>query len=138
MPDQAFLAVQKICKEENAHIRSEFLMGLGPINNQKEYLWMQTLLADKSQKVKDIAIEKIKVWPGSPIFQEILSAASDCMEISTNNDAIGIVKNNTLRIIPDKMIVKEEWKSWYFFLQSPDKNFNDKSYLLLQNKRPRN
>lgn len=45
---------------------------------------------------------------------------------------MGLFKNNTLKFIPDKMVLNEEWKSWYFFLQSPDKNFKDKSYLLLQ------
>ena len=70
--------LQQTWPKENANTKAELLKNLAENLSQTDLPWLETLTADKSQKVKDVARDLLKSLPGSSVvtlYQQVLQQA---------------------------------------------------------------
>lgn len=131
-PNQAFEALQKIWKEENANNRFELISLLGHIQNEDELQWAFSLLKDRSQKVKDVAIQYIKYYDQSPIHQEFIQLVDKAITMGSKKSLLGLVSKEQLQCNPSHIELNPEWEKWYVVMKSPDPNFTNAEYIISQ------
>jgi len=116
---------------ENANIRAELLKQLEANISDEDIEWLETLLNEKSQKVKDEAMRLLKMLPGSNILKLYLQIIQEAVQLKKEKGFLGIGSKLALHIQLPVIAEDTVFKSGIDKL-SKDKKVADDDYVLLQ------
>lgn len=96
-PDQARDLIQATWKEENAAGRLALLETLAVGINAGDEEFLQNALADKSQKVKDLALSYLKLIPASKILTQYEQVLRSSLQLSQSK-MLGLISKTNITV----------------------------------------
>ncbi|MES2774500.1 MAG: DUF5691 domain-containing protein [Bacteroidota bacterium] len=123
--------LQQTWKQENANTKVEFLKIIGLNPQETDVAWLETLLTDKSQKVKDEALNVLKQIPSSAIIQQYWQIMKQAISIVTEKTMLGLSSKKALKIELPQNIDESIFKSGIEKLSS-QKNISDEVHIMYQ------
>jgi Family of unknown function (DUF5691) len=117
--------------QENANAKAELLKQLDGLVEPEDEPWLVSLLAEKSQKVKDEATALLRQLPSSALVQQYQELLRPLISLKKEKAMLGLINKTVLHIqlpvVPDK----GEYAPGIEKL-SNDKSFNDGEFILFQ------
>jgi hypothetical protein len=123
--------LQSVWSQENAATKSELLKQLVPGLSQDDVPWLETLLSEKSEKVKDTATELLKRIPYSNIVQQYSKALRSSIALKEGRKILGIGSKYSLILALPPSFDEAIFKSGIEKL-SNQKKFSDQEYIVYQ------
>lgn len=128
---KARLQLQEIWSQENANTKTELLKQLQTGLNNEDVEWLEQLLTDKSQKVKDEVLRLLKLSPVSSIIKNYWEIIIQSIEIKKEKGLLGIGSKTVLNIHLPAAIDESIFKSGIEKIAS-QKNVSDDDFILYQ------
>lgn len=97
-PLKARELLQQIWNQENAAAKVELLQELSANANDEDLPWLESLLDEKSAKVKDAALHILKAIPLSSIVKQYWSVLEASIQVKISKGLLGIGANTALEI----------------------------------------
>lgn len=130
-PAKARELLQQAWTAENAATKVELLKPFTVNISDEDVTWLESLLKDKSQKVKDEAVRLLKLCPGSAIVQKYWEVIKGTIQIKKERGLLGIGWKTVLEIgevgNPDESIFKSGIEK-----VASEKNVSDSDFILYQ------
>jgi hypothetical protein len=123
--------LQQTWAEENANSKTELLKQLTVNISTDDIEWLETLLTEKSQKVKDQALELLKQIPESSIVKQYQEVLAQTITIKKEKSFLGMISKTSLHTEPPRIIPEDIFKTGIEKL-SNSKDFTDDEYLIFQ------
>lgn len=117
--------------QENAATRVELLARLQTNTSEEDLPWLQSLLQEKSQKVKDEALRLLKRIPGSAVVQLYWSVLQQAIRLQTEKTFLGLLKSTKLNIALPAEIDEAVFKTGIEKLSNNNK-ISDEAHILDQ------
>ncbi|MGE7774572.1 DUF5691 domain-containing protein [Chitinophaga sp. NPDC101104] len=95
-PAKALQWLKDTWGKENAAARTELLKDLPPSLFETDLPWLESLLGDKSQKVKDEAIKILQRIPGSSLVQRYWELLKSCFQVKIEKKMLGLSSRKIL------------------------------------------
>jgi Family of unknown function (DUF5691) len=130
-PARARQLLQEIWNQENAATRTELLQQFSIGLSDEDRPWLEELLADKSIKVRDAAMELLKRIPASSIVQFYWQVLSPAIELKKERGLLGLSSKQSILIHAINNIPEPVYKSGIEKLSS-EKNVSDQDFLVYQ------
>ncbi len=103
-PAKARELLQQAWPQENANTKAELLKQLSVGISNEDVEWLEQLLNEKSQKVKDEALKLLKLTPGSNIVQQYWEILKQSITIRKEKGLLGIGAKTVVEIkVTDKL-----------------------------------
>ncbi len=130
-PVNALEMLKTTWQVENANSRAELLKQLETGISDADIEWLESLLTEKSQKVKDEALRLLKMVSGSHILQQYWNIIKEAVQLKREKGFLGI--GNKIIVHIQAPVINDEaiYKSGIDKL-SKDKNTSDDDYILMQ------
>ncbi|NJK96716.1 MAG: hypothetical protein HC905_18960 [Bacteroidales bacterium] len=128
-PSEARIKIETVWKEENAAARQELLATLIIALSHDDEVFLNRTLNDKSQKVKELAWQLLKLIPDSAIIQKYRSILQNSIVI-TLGKMLGLINKTSIDIrlkLPDEEIFTTGIQNL-----SSDKRISDDNFILMQ------
>jgi len=123
--------LQQTWAQENANTRAELLNTLRASVFAEDSSWLETLLSEKSQKVKEAAIYLLQQLPGSSIIQRYWEVAKQAITLKKEKAMLGLSSKTVLHVELPAAIDEEIFKTGIERLSS-DKKVSDEDHILEQ------
>ncbi len=123
--------IQEVWTQENANSKAELLKTLSVGLGEEDTEWLESLLTDKSSKVKDEAMKLLKRLPDSSLVQKYWNIVKRSVHIKKEKGLLGIGTKTTLdiQLVPD--IEESIFKSGIEKISSQKKE-SDENFILHQ------
>ena len=123
--------LQDVWPQENANNRAELLKALHINANTGDLDWLESLLKDKSQKVKDEALLILKRIPAAVIIQQYQQAAQQIITLKTEKALLGL---SSKTVIHTQFPVTTEEALYKTGIEklSNQKEYSDDEFILYQ------
>lgn len=130
-PNTARESLKQEWPQENANTKTELLKQLSINVSDADIEWLQQLLLEKSQKVKDEAVKLLKLLPASSIVQQYWEVIKQSINIQQVKGLLGFGTKTVLEISLLQGISETIFKSGIEKL-STEKNASDNDFILYQ------
>ncbi len=130
-PAQARELLQQVWAAENANTKAELLKSLAVNISDEDVPWLEQLLNEKSQKVKDEALKLLKLCPASSIVQSYWEIVKQSIYIKKERGLLGFGSKTVLEIELKSNIDESIFKSGIEKITS-QKNVSDNDFILFQ------
>jgi hypothetical protein len=130
-PTQARELLRQSWAAENANTKSELLKALAENVSDEDVTWLEPLLNEKSQKVKDEALRLLKLCPGSSVVQKYWEILKESIIIKKERGLLGFGSKNVFEIEVISNIDESIFKSGIEKITS-EKNVSDNDFILYQ------
>lgn len=131
-PAKARAWLQQVWAQENANTKAEFLKIFFSVHPADEDIeWLETLLNEKSQKVKEEAFNLLKQIPGSSIVQKYGQLLRESVGIKKERVLLGLSSKTTLAFQLPAVVDESIFKSGIEKL-SNTKEFTDDEFVIYQ------
>ena len=127
-PAEAREKIASVWKEENAAARLELLETLAINISRDDEDFLNQTLTDKSQKVKDKALQLLKLIPDSQLIQRYRQVLKDSFSLSANK-VFGLISKTSIDV---KLKHDEEIFRTGIQNLSSDKKISDENFILMQ------
>jgi hypothetical protein len=123
--------LQQTWPQENANSRTEMLKQLDGTVEPDDEPWLQSLLADKSQKVKDEALRLLKQLPGSALVQQYQDLLRPLIFLKKEKALLGMFSKTVFHIQLPAVPEKGDYVPGIEKL-SNDKSYTDGEFIVFQ------
>jgi Family of unknown function (DUF5691) len=130
-PAKAREWLQQTWKQESAGNKAEFIKIISPTAAEEDVEWLESILADKSQKVKDETLQVLKRIPSSKIIQQYWQIMEQAISITTEKTMLGLSSKKVVHIKLPDVIDEAIFKSGIEKISS-QKNITDEAFILYQ------
>ena len=130
-PAQARTLLQEAWPQENAAARTELIKQLSINAGADDLPWLETLLADKSAKVKEAVTTLLKSIPASSIVQAYWKIVQSALRLKKERGLLGLTSKDVLVFDAPGPIDESIYKSGIEKVSS-EKNSSDDAFLLYQ------
>ncbi len=130
-PARARESLQQAWAAENANTKAELLKLLATNIGDEDVPWLEQLVNEKSQKVKDEALRLLKLCPASSIVQKYWDIVKQSIHIKKERGILGIGSKTVLEIELVTNIDESVFKSGIEKITS-QKNVSDNDFILYQ------
>ena len=96
-PAKARQMLQEVWSQESAATKTELLKQLTTNQSEEDIEWLEQLQSEKSQKVKDVAIEILKTIPSSPIVLKYKDILKSSVKLIHTKGLLGIGNKSGLQ-----------------------------------------
>ena len=127
----AFEQLKQVWPTENANGRADLLRLLEVNLNNSELEWLETLITEKSQKVKDEAIRLLKMLPGSAILEQYWQIVSVAVQLKKEKVLLGLSSRQVL-FIGNPVVTDETVFKTGIERLSKTSHLSDNDYILIQ------
>jgi len=115
---------------ENANTKTELLKQLGTNISADDLEWLEILLEEKSQKVRDVVLDLLKRIPGSSIITSYWDILQKSVVVKKEKTLLGMGSKTSIQIQPPE-VNDSVFKSGIEKL-SNTKEFNDEEFIVYQ------
>lgn len=130
---QAKAWLQQTWAQENAATRTELLKNLPPALFADDPSWLEGLLKEKSQKVKDEALRLLKLIPSSSIIQQYWQIVQQAVTLVKEKTMLGLLSKTKLQIQLPAAIDESIFKTGIDKISSkPRKGLTDDDMIIFQ------
>lgn len=91
-------ALQQTWPQESAATKADLLEALRPTLSGDDAEWLETLLAEKSAKVKGAALQLLKAIPSSAVVKSYWDVLSASVQLNTTRGILGIGAKQTVEV----------------------------------------
>ncbi|MCW3108950.1 MAG: hypothetical protein JWQ09_3456 [Segetibacter sp.] len=130
-PSQARELLQQAWASENVNTKTELVKSLATNISNEDVAWLEQLLNEKSQKVKDETLRLLKLSRTSSIIQKYWEIIKQSVEIKKERGLLGIGSKTVLEIELISNIDESIFKSGIEKITS-EKNVSDNDFILYQ------
>lgn len=130
-PAKALELLQQTWTEENANSKTELLKVLSTGLSEDDAPWLESLLEEKSQKVKEEALRLLKQTPQSSLVQLFANTLQKTVSIKKEKVLLGLSSKNILHFELPKDIDENIYRYGIEKLSSV-KNFTDDAFIVYQ------
>ncbi len=130
-PDKAREWLQQTWAQEDANSRADLLRQLLVRSSEKDLPFLESLLTEKSKKVKEEAMTLLKTIPGSPIVQAYWNLLRQAVSLKKEKSLLGLVNKSSLQIALPADMDEAVFKSGIEKL-SKLKTVSDEQYIIAQ------
>lgn len=123
--------LQSVWSQENAATKSELLKQLVTGLNQEDVPWLETLLSEKSEKVKEAASDLLRRMPHSSIVQQYSKVLRASVKVKEGKKILGIGSKDSLILELPPSVDEAIFKAGVEKL-SNQKKFSDQEYIIYQ------
>lgn len=123
--------LQQTWAQENANTRAELLKSMSTGLSEEDIPWLESLLAEKSMKVRDEVWPLLKQLPSSGIVQAYWQLLQSAVTLVQEKSMLGLRSKNSLKAdlkLPDDKRIADSGIQ----LLSNTKNVSDDSFILYQ------
>ncbi len=129
-PAKALTMLIQTWATENVNTKVELLRFLEPGISEGDKEWLETLVTDKSQKVKEGALALLKLIGTSAVMQRYQQIVQPIVQLKTEKILLGLSKKTTLQIALPAQFDEDIFKTG--IEKYSDKNFTEHEFTLLQ------
>ena len=130
-PDKAREWLQQTWPQEDANSRADLLRQLLVRSSEKDLSFLESLLTEKSKKVKEEAMSLLKTIPESSIVQAYWNLLQQAINVKKEKSLLGLVNKSTLQISLPADIDEAIFKSGIEKLSNL-KTVSDEQYIIAQ------
>jgi hypothetical protein len=130
-PNKGLKWLQQTWAEENANSKAELLKQLTVNLSADDVEWLETVLNEKSQKVKEQALELLKQIPESGIVKQYEAILQQSVALKKEKSFLGMISKTSLEIQMQGTISDDVYKTGIEKL-SNSKEFTDEEYIIYQ------
>ena len=116
--------------QENANSKADLLKQLHPVIAE-DGEWLESLLDEKSQKVKDEVLRLLKRLPGSSVIGLYWQVVQQAVTLKKEKALLGMMTRNSLQVQPPAVVEEAIFKTGIEKLSS-DKAIKDDEFILIQ------
>ena len=131
-PGMAREWLQQTWAQENAAGKLELLKTLRLNSTAADLPWLESLLDEKGQKVKDEAMNILKVIPGSSIIQKYEALLAQSVTLKKEKALLGMMTKVSIQINLPAVIDETIFASGIEKLAGQKATMNDESYIIYQ------
>lgn len=128
-PAEALEMVRQCWKSENANLRAEMVAALQTGLNSEDNAFLASILTDRSQKVKEAALNLLKQLPDSEIVKAAMDFVDPLISLKKSGSLLGLRSKETLEINLD-FELPDTLKSYGISDLNATQNFSEKEYTL--------
>lgn len=122
-PEKAVAWLKDTWPKENAATRTELLKDLPAAFFETNLPWLESLLQEKSQKVKEEALKLLKSIPSSSVVQLYWNTLRNCVSIVTEKTMLGLSSKKVLQIREPDAVDEQIFKTGIERSTNVDKNY---------------
>lgn len=140
-PARAREWLQAVWKQETANVKADFLQVFSEQLSEADMEWLEELVVDKSQKVKDAASALLSRIPASSVVQRYLLVARQSVALKKEKTMLGLSSKMVLQAVlhagydetihktgigktaADKQFTNEEWILYQLISHVPPQNW---------------
>lgn len=130
-PARAGELVRQAWPQENANTRAELLKRLHGTVNEEDLSWLEPLMAEKSQKVREETLSLLKEIPGSSVVQQYWNIVRQAVQIKKTKGLLGLGSKTSLEIALPAAIDDNIFKTGIEKMSS-QKGVSDTEHILIQ------
>lgn len=130
-PPKARELLQQSWSTEPANSKTDLLQTFEVNVNDEDVTWLEQLLNEKNQKVKDEALRLLKLSPASSIVKKYEEVLANSVHVSKEKGMLGLGTKTILKIKLAGEIDKTIYKSGIQKITS-EKNVSDEDFILFQ------
>lgn len=116
--------------QENANSKADLLKQLHPVVGE-DGTWLESLLDEKSQKVKDEVLRMLKRLPGSSVIGLYWKVVRQAVTLKKEKTLLGMMSRNSLQVQPPTLVEDAIFKTGIEKLSS-EKAIKDDEFILIQ------
>jgi len=131
-PAKALRLVRETWEQENAAAKTELLKALAINNSAGDLPWLESLSVEKSQKVKDEAMNLLKLIPGSSIIQKYEEVLRQSVTLSKEKGLLGLMSKTAIRQKLPDTIDESIFKSGIEKFTGSKSSISDEGYIIYQ------
>ena len=117
---------------ENAGQRLDFLQVMRVNSSAGDLPWLETLLTEKSQRIKDEVLSLLKSIPESGIVRQYETILKTSVMLKQEKALLGMVTKTSIRINLPDVLPEELFKTGIGKLAGPKSSYSDEDYVVYQ------
>ena len=117
--------------KENGNTKTEFLKLFDGNTNTDDREWLESLLAEKSTKLRDEVLNLLKQLPGSSVTEGYWQIVQKAVTLKKGKALLGMMNKTSLIIEPPAHVDEAQYKTGIEKL-SNNKQFSDEEYVIFQ------
>jgi len=118
--------------QENAAVKTDLLKILNTNSCADDLPWLESLLTEKSQKVKEEVMNLLKLFPGSSVTHQYEEVLKSSVTLSKEKGMLGLINKTSIKLkLPDN-INDAIFKSGIEKLAKANSNTSDEHFIIYQ------
>ena len=131
-PAQARTWLEETWAQETAAAKIDLLGALRVNLNNEDLPWLESLVGEKSQKLKDLVNSLLKEIPDSAIVKQYEALLVNMVSIKHEKAFLGLVNKSAITINVPAIIEENIFKTGIEKMSGPNSGFSDDEYLVYQ------
>lgn len=131
-PAKARELLQQTWSQENAAGKLDLLRTMRINVNVDDLPWLESLLSEKGQKVKDEALAILKLIPGSFIIKQYEDVLRQSVSLKKEKALLGLTTKTSIQLKLPAVIDESIYKSGIEKLSGPQNKMTDENFVIYQ------